>query len=170
MSFHPRSGVSVRARHCNWQATGGEPLEPRIVLDGAMSPADQATALASGIEMLAGDMHDEMMYPGGVTVTDTQILTESEIIPRFAANPTIIASRSGDWSNPAIWSAGRVPAAGDRVEIPSGVTVAYNTVSSARINALEISGRLIFSSTVDTRPTVGPITVLPAGALQIGPP
>jgi len=149
---------------------GGEPLEPRVVLDGATSPAQQAIALAPGVELLATAAHDMAMFPGGVTVTDTQILTESETIPRFGANPTITAARSGDWSNPATWSAGRVPSAGDRVNIPAGVTIAYGEVSSARINALEISGRLIFASTSNTRLTVGTVTVMPSGTLQIGTP
>lgn len=44
---------------------------------------------------------------------------------------TVVASvASGNWSNPAIWNTGTVPAATDKVVIASGHSVTYNVTSS----------------------------------------
>ena len=146
-----------------------EPLEPRVVL----SAGSELSALTAGDFGGAGSgvspLHaDETEYSGGVTVTDTEIRTETEIIPRFAANPTVTAVRSGNWSDASTWSGGHVPTAGDRVVIGESTVVQYNTVSNARIEAIEVSGTLNFSTTLNTRLTVGTLTVMPTGTLQIG--
>ncbi len=56
-------------------------------------------------------------------------------IPNFGANPTIVSIQSGNWSNPATWSLGRLPQVGDIVDINPNTTVAYDvnsTVAAAR--------------------------------------
>ena len=108
------------------------------------------------------------LFPGGLLVTATEIITDTEIIPRFVANPTINNIRSGAWTDPSIWSAGRVPTDSDRVAIGANTTVTYSALSNARIDGLEISGSLIFSTAVNTRLLVANLTVMPSGTLQIG--
>jgi hypothetical protein len=153
-------------RHCKY-----EPLEDRIVLSAALdsqsvvsntSPPSTAAAFSS-VSPLA-----TVLYPGGVAVTNSQIVTETETIPRFVAQPTITSVASGNWANPAIWSPNRVPTIGDRVAIAANTSVSYSTVSNAALNGLEINGALTFSTSTRTRLTVGNLIVMPTGTLQIG--
>ena len=101
-------------------------------------------------------------------VTPTQVITKGDTIPRFVADPTITNIRSGSWSDPTIWSLGRVPINGDKVQIARGLPVTYSTVSHASINGIEVDGSLIFSTTVNTQLIVGNLMVMPTGTLQIG--
>jgi hypothetical protein len=159
-----------KTRRSNRQC-GYEPLENRIVLS--------ATALAGAPTPLGPLLPDAQVagIPGGavgvpshsvVTVTSSQIITESETIPRFVANPTITNIRSGNWTDPSIWSLARVPTDGDRVMVAANSTILYFTVSNAHLNGLEIDGSLIFSISNNTRLIVGNLTVMPSGLLQIG--
>ena len=145
-----------------------EPLEARVVLSGStgvLSLIDDSQAV-----MVAGLVSPSaaVTYPGGVTVTDTQIITQSETIPRFVAQPTISTIRSGSWDDPGVWSLGRVPADHDRVAITGNTSVNYGIVGNARLDGLEIDGVLSFSTSQNTRLTVGNLTVMPTGTLQIG--
>ena len=101
-------------------------------------------------------------------VTPTEIHTHHDVIPRFAADPTNMTVRSGNWSDPRVWSSGRVPTNGDRVVIVEGHKLYYNSLSSVRLDAVEISGSLLFSVNSNTRMLVANLTVMPTGKLQIG--
>jgi len=166
--------LSLRRNPCPARrACACEPLEIRALLSvaGEVQPiSSESTATAIVASPAAASMDDGMggMDSMQATVTPTQIITESDTIPRFAAQPTITNVRGGNWSDPSIWSLGRVPGAADRVAIAESTVVSYATVSNARLNALEIDGSLIFSTTVNTRLTVGTIEVMPTGTLQIG--
>jgi hypothetical protein len=61
-----------------------------------------------------------------------------------------------------------VPSHNDRVLIQPGQLVLYSSTSTARIAAVEVGGRLVFSTNVDTKLVVGTLTVMPTGTLQIG--
>lgn len=162
-----------KRRGANGTSCRLEPLEARLALSAAMLSTQaltlptQALGSAPAAEsLLAGD--HGASYPGGVLVTDSEIVTHSEVIPRFAANPTITAVRSGDWSDPGVWAEGRTPTDFDRVLIPQHVVLRYASFSSAALDALEINGALVFSTSVDTRLRIATITVMPTGWLQIG--
>jgi hypothetical protein len=168
MSIIRKTAQRVRRCQC-------EPLEHRILLSATAdvqaayanaSAALLATAASPVISMMGP--FDGVSYPGGVTVTNSEILTENESIPRFAAQPTIINVHSGNWADPSIWSLGRVPTDHDRVAIATNTSVSYSTVSDAALDAVEISGTLTFSASSNTRLTVANLTVLPTGTLQIG--
>jgi hypothetical protein len=148
-----------------------EPLEQRIALSISApdSPAMEALASAAIEEPAISPQHASTpMFPGGLLVTATEIITDTEVIPRFVANPTITNVRSGDWTDPSIWSLGRVPTDSDRVAVGANTTVTYSALSNARIDGLEINGSLVFSSVVNTRLLVANLTVMPSGTLQIG--
>jgi hypothetical protein len=145
-----------RIRTCTCEA-----LEARIALSGNSTQS----ALLSSPQLAPSTTES---YSGGVLVTSTQIYTPYETIPRFVASPTISALRSGDWSDPSIWSQLRVPTTGDRIAIGKNITVNYAITSDARLDCMEISGSLIFSTSADTRMLVGTVTVMPPGTLQIG--
>jgi hypothetical protein len=44
---------------------------------------------------------------------------------------TLTSVKSGNWSDPTVWNAGRVPASGDQVVIASGHTVTYDIVEGS---------------------------------------
>ncbi len=94
-------------------------------------------------------------------------------IPDFGYDPTIVSVQSGNWSNPATWSLGRVPAAGDIVDINPGTTVTYDlddTTDAAPLNTVEVQsgGTLTFSTSVNTQMYVVNLMVLQGGTLDIG--
>lgn len=71
----------------------------------------------------------------------------------------IYSVKSGFWSDPTIWSNGRVPGQGDNVLVDSGHVVTYNVVSNDAIRLLHIRGQLIFSRSEDTQLDVGMIFI-----------
>jgi hypothetical protein len=89
-------------------------------------------------------------------------------IPAFCAAPTITAAASGAWSDPRTWSTGTVPASGARVRVGPGLRVTYDVVSDAAIDCIDVEGALTFRTGADTRLKIGTLTVLAAGALEIG--
>ena len=110
--------------------------------------------------MLAAGMHH------GVLVTDSQIITHHDTVPRFVADPTDIAISSGEWSSPQTWADGSVPTEQDLVRINDGVSVEFDSITA--IDSIEILGDLVFSTDQDTSLLVTTITVLPTGTLAVG--
>jgi hypothetical protein len=89
-------------------------------------------------------------------------------IPLFCATPSVASVASGAWSNPATWSTGRVPAAGDRVRISTRDDVTYDQASDARLDCIEVDGHLAFRTDRDTRLKVANLTVIDGGVLDVG--
>jgi hypothetical protein len=89
-------------------------------------------------------------------------------IPNFCAYPTVQSVRNGAWSDPATWSGGQVPTVNDRVAVAPGTTVTYDQLSDADLVCVNVFGQLTFRSDISTRLTVGTLTVLAGGGLQIG--
>ncbi|MCI0459249.1 MAG: G8 domain-containing protein [Gemmataceae bacterium] len=102
---------------------------------------------------------------GGATVS-----TPYDTIPNFARFPTVITIGSGNWSDPNVWSAGRLPTANDVVSITSGTTITYDIVSDAALKSLVVQagGRLHFRTDISTRVTVQNFLVLENGELRVG--
>jgi len=174
MSFEPRSFLAGRKSYRALTALHHETLECRIALSATADAVPLAMDMP-GHDMPDHDMpdhdmpdHDGHQMFGDVMVTPTEIHTHQEIIPRFAANPTITAVRNGNWSDPRVWSAGRVPVAGDRVQIGEGRVVVYSTVSNERIDSIEVSGSLVFTGSTNARLLVANLTIMPNGRLQAG--
>jgi hypothetical protein len=161
--FGRRSASRPAARHARCES-----LESRIALTATASALETLEDIATPL-MMEHDPHEgHVMYPGGVMVTPTEIHTHNEIIPRFAAQPTISSVRNGSWDDPSTWSAGRVPRSGDRIAIQANHAILLSSQSTARIDSLEISGTLAFSTTQNTRLLVANVLVMPEGHLRIG--
>lgn len=104
----------------------------------------------------------------GVSVCQSEIRTDHDVIPRFGANPTIVAVASGAWSDPATWSRDRIPQAGDRVSIPDGLSLRYDVDSNAKLDVVEVSGELRFATSQETSLWLNELMVLPTGVLTVG--
>jgi Ca2+-binding RTX toxin-like protein len=81
---------------------------------------------------------------------------------------THYAVSSGNWSNPATWHDGVVPAAGARVLIPIGVKVQVDNVVPARLNTIRVDGTLSFKTNVNTELKVDTVVVTDSGRFEMG--
>ena len=91
-------------------------------------------------------------------------------IPQFCAQPNVTSVANGAWSNPATWSSGRVPGAGDAIQIAAGTAVTYDVVSDASLKCMNVEGTLAFRTDANTRIKVGTVTVLERGTFEMGTP
>jgi len=89
-------------------------------------------------------------------------------IPDFCAGPTNVSTRSGAWSAPSTWSAGHVPAAGEKIEVSPGTDVAYDVVSDASLACVGVKGQLRFRTNASTKLLAATIFVYESGYLEIG--
>jgi len=89
-------------------------------------------------------------------------------MPNWCASPTITSTGSGNWSSTSVWSAGRLPGAGDVVVINSGHNLTYDANSTAAIKAICVDGTLSFRTDVSTKLTVVTLRVRETGALEVG--
>ncbi|HJT79516.1 MAG TPA: G8 domain-containing protein [Gemmataceae bacterium] len=78
-----------------------------------------------------------------------------------AAASLIRSAHSGPWSAPSTWEDGRIPGAGDRVQVRPGHTVVYDVRSDQAIRTVFVAGTLTFASDRDTRLDVGLLKVQP---------
>ena len=72
------------------------------------------------------------------------------------------------WSIPETWLDRRVPDAGAKVLIPTGVTVEYDLESSVSLYTVRIDGTLSFSRDRNTRMKLDTMLVAPEGKLSMG--
>ncbi len=105
----------------------------------------------------------------GVRVTKTHVITHYDRVPRACASPTVVARRSGGWSQATIWSTGVVPGAEAAVLIPAGMTVTYDVAQMVKLRCIEVQGRLRFGNR-HALLYVSDLQVLPGGSLVIGTP
>jgi hypothetical protein len=108
--------------------------------------------------------------PVGTYNSNPTITTSYLTIPNFGAKPTIVSTKSGNWSDPTIWSAGRTPTTGDIVDIGSGTTVTYDVNSNVVLNTIAVQNgaSLNFRPDINTQVIVGNFLVLDGGTLQVG--
>ncbi len=103
----------------------------------------------------------------GVMVTGTHVITHHDRVPRACASPTVVARRSGGWSQATIWSTGTVPEAEAAVLIPVGMTVTYDMAQAAKLRCIEVQGYLRFGNR-NAVLHVNDLQVMPSGSLVIG--
>ena len=101
-------------------------------------------------------------------VTDTEIQTLHDSVPRFVGQDATHNVRSGSWSDPSIWSDNEVPEQNEQVRISHDSTVLYDVDSTVAIDAVEVMGELTFATNQDTSLYLNELTVMPGGSLVIG--
>ncbi|MSO84254.1 MAG: hypothetical protein EXQ53_13335 [Acidobacteria bacterium] len=89
-------------------------------------------------------------------------------VPRICAAATVTSVANGPWSSASTWSTATLPTTGDAVLIKAGTQVSYDLVSDAPLTCVDVEGALAFRTDRHTRMTVGTITVLETGRLEVG--
>lgn len=160
-------------------------LDPKFK---AVSIPPNATFGANGTFYLLPNMGDRSTYIADFSMTDdggkqlmrkkigieviaknTDVIpTHHDQFPNLASNPSVIATKSGNWSDPDIWSKAIVPVDGDTVRIPPGIEVVYDVISDAELNAIGLNGHLKFATSKNTKLKVGDLIVFSDGHLEIG--
>jgi len=106
-------------------------------------------------------------------ISCSPITTPYDTIPDFGCNATHISVKSGNWSDPTVWSAGSVPATGGVVQIANGTTVTYDLNNSATISlkavSVESGGTLTFlNNGTPVSITAATYLVKPGGTFLVG--
>lgn len=86
-----------------------------------------------------------------------EVLLAGDEAPLVFSSVIVRSMRSGNWSDAATWSSGKIPSQGDQVLIDAGHTVTYDLVSQEAIRLIHVRGRLLFSRTQNTQLDVGMI-------------
>jgi Ca2+-binding RTX toxin-like protein len=81
---------------------------------------------------------------------------------------THIAVASGNWSSPATWKNGVVPANGARVLIPYGVEITVDGMIQSRIATIRVDGTLSFDATRNTELRVDTVVIGASGTFAMG--
>ena len=81
---------------------------------------------------------------------------------------TNYAIRSGNWSDPATWHNGLVPATGAHVLIPVGVDVQVDGMIPARLSTVRVDGKLSFNATRFTQLQADTVVVSDSGTFEMG--
>jgi hypothetical protein len=71
------------------------------------------------------------------------------------------SARSGPWSAASTWEGGKIPTAGDRVQIRTSDHVTYDVDSDQPIRSIHVAGTLAFATDRDTRLHIGLIKIQP---------
>jgi hypothetical protein len=138
-------------------------LAPRVLAYGVLYASACGVALLAGGPAVRADEPAEHMHAMGGMQSGLP-----HGLPRLCADARVHSVRSGRWSAASTWSSGRVPGRGDAILVAAGSAVTYDLVSDAALKCIDVEGRLQFETRRNTRLTVGTLTVLPTGVLQIG--
>jgi hypothetical protein len=108
------------------------------------------------------------IMPGVTPAVYAAMQAEVQHVLNLVPNSSVTdeATKSGNYSDASIWSAGHVPTAQDNVLIDSGVSVLINN-TSAKANTLRVDGKLSFSQTTDSLLTADTIVVNAGGDFEM---
>ena len=93
--------------------------------------------------------------------------TPFDSIPDFGASPSIESVKSGSWTDPSVWSKGRLPNASDVVLLKHRIV--YDSVdSTVHTLAIDAGGAWICALSQSTKLAVGTLLNKPGGRLECG--
>ena len=130
--------------------TAGEVCERRALLSGT---GMEMSAHSDGNN--AHDSHHTTGHPAAMDLVSTEQATN-----------TVVAS--GNWSDPAVWQNGTLPAAGARIVIPKDMTLTVDSVIATEFKTIGIHGTLRFATEVNTELRVDTIVSSPQGRFEMG--
>ncbi len=131
--FQNATGIAAADFVARWDGAAWRALGSNGAGDGALNDWVRALAV-SGTDL----------YTGGI-LTNAGGVAEADYVARWGepgAASTTCTALGGNWSNPATWSCGHVPGAGENVVIPTGVTVTLDGDISLDSN-LDVQGTLV---------------------------
>ena len=117
-----------------------------------------------------GNTDEEPILHPPVVMQDDPVVIETpkDVVPNFAAYPTVVSKQSGNWFDVSTWEGGRIPGANDVVKVEQGHAVNYSGISNVSLAALGIEGTLTFNPYANSRIKVGTILVYRDGKLDVG--
>ncbi len=89
-----------------------------------------------------------------------------DLVPTKAVNREVI--KSGAWSNPATWSGGQLPIAGQNIYVPADKSLLVDVASDVSLNTLRADGILEFASTKNVKIKLDTLVVTATGTFKIG--
>ncbi|WP_299489972.1 G8 domain-containing protein [Acaryochloris sp. IP29b_bin.137] len=89
-----------------------------------------------------------------------------DLVPH--AQVTHKAIHNGSWFDPNTWEGGQIPGDDAKVLIPTGLHIAYDQESTARIDTLRVDGTLQFAADQNTQLLIDTFVVAPEATLLIG--
>lgn len=97
------------------------------------------------------------------------IITSFDKIPNLGLNPNIQSIRSGNWSDPATWSLGRVPVATDVASVSGNTDVVFDSPNSAvDVLIVQAQSKLRWNPSIYTKIKLRTFQVLEGGNVEIG--
>jgi hypothetical protein len=130
--------------------------------------APAALALAACLAMMgcAEGVHED---PRPETAQGTPFVEKSGVMPGHS-NPgcDLTSARSGKWSQPATWDAGRPPSQGERVCVGHDVKYDLGPADAVSYRSVTVTGKLKFKTGRSTRLRVQDLLVMTGGLLRIG--
>ena len=149
---------------------GGSPGSTPVSLDpAAVTEATNRAVAASTISqdfiVATYDNFPDLATTMGAGTVGPQTNLVARVVSDIITYPT-----SGNWSIPATWSGGNLPASGDSVVIPANTTVVLD-FDTPSLGDITVDGTLQFKDQVENVSlTATNITVSSTGAIQIGAP
>lgn len=101
--------------------------------------------------------------------TDQECITFHDIIPNFIFAPTIRSVKSGFWNDPTVWDSPRLPMSTDIVQISTGHTVTYNSLTgSALVLGIQAGAIFQIQPDINTKFMVETIWGSPSSTFLVG--
>ena len=163
-----RSSSRKRRRMGRSTVVSGEVCESRVLLSGVNMTMDSSSSqngsdttshtmfMSSGVQSVATNAHvHQHAHPAAMA-----------LISADQATNTVVAS--GNWSDPAVWQNGSLPAAGARIVIPQNMTLTVDSVIPTEFKTIGIHGTLRFATDANTELRVDTIVSAPHGRFEMG--
>ncbi len=88
------------------------------------------------------------------------------LVPVEKANRRVV--KSGSWSNPSIWSGGKLPAASENLHIPQGMSVLVDVVNDNALGTIRVDGTIKFATNKNVRLKLDTLVVTSTGTFEVG--
>ncbi len=149
------------------QASAGLRNDHSPGAEGSLTPGRDLLQVLDVLEDRQSDerIHTLVPHPDDAVKRRTH-LALFDLVPYSAVTHQAVAS--GNWSDPATWHEGQLPAADARVLIPHGMTVTVDGAIGETLVTVRVDGTLRFDPERLTQLRVDTLIVSHAGTLEMG--